>query len=385
MNMKRILCVLLTVAMLIPCISLMTLLPSSRFGPFILDEGTYLWPGVFGAEYPKQGDSFYSGRLQFVNDDVSYIILPYQLNWYKYEDYRWKEIDIDEEVFEFGNKYRMIQKFGNQSEISSVSGDFCEVAYSSDFSKCIADYFLDIAAYFSCYVGVNCDILLEGKRFVMQVTYDLTGGPAVTESTFMCGKKFRLDEGDNPLDLFYTSSFLMDGEIPYNDGAINQVDFAIARETEDGFDTIHEEDDYMCVTGETLRLEMIMYQNTAYTAKEFGEETIKSLKRCPFFKDAGYGKEGQYLEAWFQFKVGEIPTFVRGDVDGNGSVEAKDYIKLKRYVLHTYGTDDPYEMDRLNVDQKGGVDSKDYIMLKRVVLNSYSFPEREVPYVYDFD
>lgn len=77
--------------------------------------------------------------------------------------------------------------------------------------------------------------------------------------------------------------------------------------------------------------------------------------------------------SWMFFDEIEIyrSTFKRGDVDGNGVVEAKDYIKLKRFVLQTYqaNEDEKVRMD-VNLDKK--VDSKDYIMLKRAVLNTYS-------------
>lgn len=70
-------------------------------------------------------------------------------------------------------------------------------------------------------------------------------------------------------------------------------------------------------------------------------------------------------------------NFVRGDVDGNGKVETKDYVLLKRYVLGTYKTDDSAMLVRMNVDEKGGIDSKDYVMLKRVVLGTYFFPLKD--------
>lgn len=64
--------------------------------------------------------------------------------------------------------------------------------------------------------------------------------------------------------------------------------------------------------------------------------------------------------------------FPRGDVDGSGKLEAKDYMKLKRAILGTYTlTDD--EVVRADVSLDGKTDSKDYMMLKRVILGTYSF------------
>ncbi len=65
---------------------------------------------------------------------------------------------------------------------------------------------------------------------------------------------------------------------------------------------------------------------------------------------------------------------LRGDIDGDGSLHAKDYMKLKRHILGTYNlTEEEYA--RADVDQNGKVEAKDYMMLKRVILGTYQFPE----------
>ncbi len=76
-----------------------------------------------------------------------------------------------------------------------------------------------------------------------------------------------------------------------------------------------------------------------------------------------------------QFKVEEAADeFVRGDINGNGEIDAKDYMILKRHILETYTmTDEEYA--RADVDLNGVVEAKDYIMLKRVYLGTYSFTE----------
>ena len=64
--------------------------------------------------------------------------------------------------------------------------------------------------------------------------------------------------------------------------------------------------------------------------------------------------------------------FLRGDVDGDGKLLAKDYFKLKRAILGTY-TLTADEQSRADVTLDGKVNSKDYMMLKRVILGTYSF------------
>ena len=54
-----------------------------------------------------------------------------------------------------------------------------------------------------------------------------------------------------------------------------------------------------------------------------------------------------------------------GDTDGNGSLDAKDYMILKRYILGTYELDwlSEYRAD-VNLDSKVG--AVDYLYLKRI-------------------
>ena len=65
-------------------------------------------------------------------------------------------------------------------------------------------------------------------------------------------------------------------------------------------------------------------------------------------------------------------VFLRGDLDGNSKLEAKDYMKLKRAILGTY-TLTADEQSRADVTLDGKVNSKDFMMLKRVILGTYSF------------
>ncbi len=59
-----------------------------------------------------------------------------------------------------------------------------------------------------------------------------------------------------------------------------------------------------------------------------------------------------------------------GDVNGDGSIVAVDYLMLKRAVLGTYQLDESAEA-RGDIDGNGSVDSTDYFMLKRHVLGTY--------------
>ncbi len=62
-----------------------------------------------------------------------------------------------------------------------------------------------------------------------------------------------------------------------------------------------------------------------------------------------------------------------GDLDGNGKVEAKDYMMLKRHVLGTYQLTDTQKV-AADVNLDGKTDAKDYMMVKRHVLGTYTIP-----------
>lgn len=68
---------------------------------------------------------------------------------------------------------------------------------------------------------------------------------------------------------------------------------------------------------------------------------------------------------------------LRGDLDGSGERDAKDYMMLKRFVLGTYALRD-VERAAADVNGDGDIDAGDYAMLKRAVLGGLSL-ESEPP------
>ncbi len=61
---------------------------------------------------------------------------------------------------------------------------------------------------------------------------------------------------------------------------------------------------------------------------------------------------------------------VNGDVNGDGVLNAKDYLLLKRYVLGTVMLTDT-QLEAGDVNGDGKVDAKDYAMVKRAILGTY--------------
>ena len=64
-----------------------------------------------------------------------------------------------------------------------------------------------------------------------------------------------------------------------------------------------------------------------------------------------------------------------GDVDGNGKIEAKDYLLLKRCCLKTTSLTDA-QLNRSDVDGSGKIDAKDYMLLKRHCLKTYEIKQK---------
>jgi len=77
------------------------------------------------------------------------------------------------------------------------------------------------------------------------------------------------------------------------------------------------------------------------------------------------------VEATFEEKpLGGVSDAVLGDVDGNGKVESKDFMMLKRYVLGTFSLAED-AIARSDLDGNGTVVAKDYMMLKRYILGTW--------------
>ena len=89
--------------------------------------------------------------------------------------------------------------------------------------------------------------------------------------------------------------------------------------------------------------------------------------------------DGDYVGTDGTFVCGECgETFtiaVIGDIDGNGKVNAKDYLMVKSHVLGQYVlTGAPLAAADVNVDLV--CNAKDYLMVKMYVLGNYDFYEK---------
>ncbi len=60
-----------------------------------------------------------------------------------------------------------------------------------------------------------------------------------------------------------------------------------------------------------------------------------------------------------------------GDVNDDGSINAKDYMMLKRHVLGTYTLSKAQQLVA-DINGDGSINAKDYMMLKRHVLGTYT-------------
>lgn len=66
----------------------------------------------------------------------------------------------------------------------------------------------------------------------------------------------------------------------------------------------------------------------------------------------------------------EPPAPILGDVDGDGKIDATDYMKLKRFCLGSFDLTDEQKAV-VDVNKDGKVNSLDYMMIKRHVLGTY--------------
>ncbi len=70
----------------------------------------------------------------------------------------------------------------------------------------------------------------------------------------------------------------------------------------------------------------------------------------------------------------DIPVkYLRGDINMNGKIDARDYLLLKRAFFKTYQLTCPEGVADINVN--GKLDGRDYLLLKRMFFNTYSLTE----------
>lgn len=90
---------------------------------------------------------------------------------------------------------------------------------------------------------------------------------------------------------------------------------------------------------------------------------------------AAFAKAAGVIDVDFDYVAGYAWTspyaVKRGDVDGNGKLEAYDYAMAKRAVLGNYTISEGLQTYRADANNDGEVTSTDYAMIKRAVLGNY--------------
>ena len=69
-------------------------------------------------------------------------------------------------------------------------------------------------------------------------------------------------------------------------------------------------------------------------------------------------------------KYGLEKPFIKGDVNGNGKLDARDYLLLKRAYFGTYTLTCDSEIS--DVNGNGKLDARDYLLLKRAYFGTYT-------------
>ncbi len=76
------------------------------------------------------------------------------------------------------------------------------------------------------------------------------------------------------------------------------------------------------------------------------------------------------------FALAGTESGMRGDVNFDGTVDAKDYMAVKRHVLGTY-TLTAAQRSAADMDGDGTVHAKDYMIIKRIALGTYQADSEE--------
>ncbi len=76
--------------------------------------------------------------------------------------------------------------------------------------------------------------------------------------------------------------------------------------------------------------------------------------------------EADVIADWY----GLEDNFIHGDVNGNGTIDARDYLLAKRIYFGRY-TPTVAELRRCDINGNGKIDARDYLLLKRAFFGTY--------------
>ena len=140
--------------------------------------------------------------------------------------------------------------------------------------------------------------------------------------------------------------------------SVGEFDFAAAELATDKFGTVENKFAFDAVDARYIKVEFAAGSNEAILGKT----------------PAG-GKIYWEFVSMTEFEVGEVEAepIAKGDIDGDGAVDAFDYQMLKAYVLGSYTEATADQIARMDLNGDGSVDAFDYQMLKCVVLGTYQF------------
>jgi len=80
----------------------------------------------------------------------------------------------------------------------------------------------------------------------------------------------------------------------------------------------------------------------------------------------------EIIAVWEEIPV-EVIKKLRGDINDNETIDARDYLLLKRAYFGTYTlTCDGAIAD---INNNGKMDARDYLLLKRMYFETYKLPE----------
>ena len=85
---------------------------------------------------------------------------------------------------------------------------------------------------------------------------------------------------------------------------------------------------------------------------------------------AAVSGDATYTACYNAFEKAPVITYILGDANGNGVIDAGDYAMTKRHVLGTYVME-AEELVRADINGSGAVEPSEYAMIKRHVLGTF--------------
>ena len=121
------------------------------------------------------------------------------------------------------------------------------------------------------------------------------------------------------------------------------------------------------LSGLTLGMDISGIKTKILNAKSDAIVTLKNSSGT--IKNSGTVVTGDKVSVVVGNEGKEYQVIIYGDANGDGEINAIDYVKIRKYIMKTSSLSGSY-MEAADVNKDGLVDSLDYVKIRKYIMNT---------------